>query len=88
MGTEADFMKISLTRIFNILQRHPMWNARLVNFVYDEIVVECDEPYAETITEIVSTVMLEEFSKVVTAFKPDSLPENWSDCVAETWAEK
>lgn len=54
-GTNADIIKLALCEIFERLSRY---NAKLVNTVHDEIVVECIESEAEEVAKVIESAMI------------------------------
>jgi DNA polymerase I-like protein with 3'-5' exonuclease and polymerase domains len=87
LGSEGDFMKQALTQIYDEFLSKPQINAKIVNFVYDEIVCECPEQHGEEVATIVQKAMFQCFSQVVLSFAPDKLSDPTS-LIAHNWLEK
>lgn len=56
-GTASDILMISMINLDYNLSRFPEFNAKLVNQIHDEIIVECDERYADEVSSIMKSTM-------------------------------
>jgi DNA polymerase I-like protein with 3'-5' exonuclease and polymerase domains len=75
-GTSADITKLSLVRLYRELPEE----ARIVGAIHDEVIVECPEDMAESISQMMLKVMREEGSKVLAP-----VPVDAESVIGDTW---
>jgi DNA polymerase I-like protein with 3'-5' exonuclease and polymerase domains len=61
--TEATTMKKALVLCYKLFNKHPEWDAQVINIVHDELNVECDEQYQVQVAKVVAWVMSRNFQK-------------------------
>ncbi|MEL6189577.1 MAG: DNA polymerase, partial [Myxococcota bacterium] len=79
-GTNADMVKIAMARLVRAFAEQRL-DARLVNMVHDEIVVEADESAAEAIRGVMVNEMMSagaEFVRQIPMTVDTSIAEAWS----------
>jgi DNA polymerase-1 len=54
-------MKATLVKLHGELSKNPQWDAHIILQVYDEVVVECREEYAEDCAKLIEQCMLTAF---------------------------
>lgn len=79
-ATEVDGARLAIGQLFRAIKREG-YRAKLVGFIYDEIVIEVDERDAEAVSELQQRVMQESMQKVlrhVPAKVEGSIGKNWA----------
>lgn len=76
-GTNADIMKTALTNLYRELP----FDAKIVNCVHDEVVIECKEEIAEAVAKEVTDIMVKsgkEFVASVPILVDGKVSDNWT----------
>jgi len=64
-GAGADMMRVAMVKLMNYKHNNPEYGINLLMTVHDEVVLECDEEYAETVckecSELVASVVGDKF---------------------------
>ncbi len=79
-GTSADMMKATLVKLHGELSKNPQWDAHIILQVYDEVVVECREEFAEDCAKLIEQCML-------TAFPLNRVPLECEVKIGDNYAE-
>ncbi|MFP4456227.1 MAG: DNA polymerase [Clostridia bacterium] len=79
-GTGADILKLALIYLHEEFDNS---STMLINTVHDEVIVECDENKAESISKIVNNLMVSAGNKYI-----KKVPVVVDVNIANTWAEK
>lgn len=89
MSPEADIMKQSAILTHSLFLKHPEWDAKLVNFVHDELNCYCREEYAEVVATQVIAIMNSCMAYVVRNIPPNDNENNDpKKAVCSSWDEK
>lgn len=81
-ATEVDGAKLALARIFREIRKRGL-DARIIGFVYDEIVIEVREDHADEVAELHGRLMQDSMQKML-----KRVPALVEGGIASTWADK
>lgn len=81
LATEATIMKTVAARLVDAFLAHPEWQASVVAFAHDEVVIWVKKSYAPDASQLYMDFVTEEFRKFVPFFEPESpvVMKNWEE---------
>ena len=87
-STEADIMKWSAIRLYRLFTQNPHWEARIANFVHDELDVYCSEKFALEVATATVNIMDEEMKKIIKCIPVNDPGNSPEKAIVFSWADK
>lgn len=87
-SSEADIMKWSAILLKKKFDQNPHWQARIANFVHDEVDVYCAEEYAETVASITLEIMDNCMKRVIKCIPVNDANVTPASLIVSSWADK
>lgn len=85
--TEATALKRALIKIVDLAEEKPEWELKAINYVHDEINVEFNIDYAETVLTAVNNIIGDCFAQTLAKVN-DGREPNWKKLQVNNWSEK
>ncbi|MDF5718151.1 MAG: DNA polymerase, partial [Rhizonema sp. NSF051] len=85
--TEATALKQALVKITAIAEQYPHWGLKAINYVHDEIDVECNTEYVEIVAKTVNNIIGDCFAECLNKVS-DGRETNWTKLIVENWSQK
>ena len=77
---------MSMIRIRKLYMHNPHWQARIVNFVHDEVNLVGNAEYIEDIARESDRIVYEEFHYYIRDTKVTW--DDWKEAIGDKWSEK
>ncbi|PHJ57010.1 hypothetical protein VF06_36290 [Nostoc linckia z4] len=85
--TEATALKRALIKIIELGEANPEWGLKAINYVHDEINVECNTTFVKEVATSVNNIIGDCFAQTLKKVS-DGRETNWTKLVVRNWSEK
>lgn len=79
-GFSADMIRVSCTKFYNKMNKHPEWKALMLATIHDEIIIECDEKYAEEVKKELVQSMVNSVKFDMPILVDCKIGDTYADC--------
>ncbi len=83
---ESHIMKSAMIRIQKTFDKNPLWEARLVGVIHDELNAECHPDYKLEVAKVVFHGMDDEMKRIVKSIP--TTQDTADKCIVSSWADK